>query len=161
VVACDAPPVIRSSGNLSFGLALAGYDIHQRRFGRGKPSAQATVVRDDNTRPSASPSTNRAASSEPRREARAPRRTRSRRATRSNSTRVAFQIPRDGEPREGSTDEVFVVACWCPRLTEHYHVGGSETDPSFGQSDFYMDHAGYTLRSRYRGTASSRRRPSQ
>ncbi len=57
----------------------------------------------------------------------------------------AFQLPRDGAPREGSTGDAVMVAYWYPRVAVYDDVTGWEIDPYLGGAEFYMDYADYDV----------------
>jgi hypothetical protein len=57
----------------------------------------------------------------------------------------AFQVPRDGAPREGTTGDVFMIAYWYPQFAVYDDVNGWQNDPYLGGGEFYMDYADYDV----------------
>jgi hypothetical protein len=54
-------------------------------------------------------------------------------------------VPPRGSPRNGTDDEVFLIAYWYPQLAVFDDVDGWALDPYLGNGEFYMGYADYDV----------------
>ncbi|HET9683516.1 MAG TPA: M1 family metallopeptidase, partial [Gemmatimonadaceae bacterium] len=71
------------------------------------------------------------------------------------SMRFAFRVPEHGSDRMGRDGTLYEIAQWYPRMAVYDDIRGWNTDPYFGQGEFYLEYgdidfsitapAGYTI----------------